>query len=338
MARRASATARGRLSRCSGGVPPWCPAGHRTHRVREEARLGPPGAVLSAGDEPHTTGRSDTRSRPVSPQVAQAVYAVDDPDRQSARGLSTRPPTCPHSRPTPYPATRDPRTVDPCASSTRSSRWSSSRRRPCRVHGRPGRSRPGRCRRPPAGSPGRWPRRTRCCVRSTRRRRRGPPAIAGWISAARRANRCSPPARAWWSSPVSSPTVRWCPSTTPAACGPPTSRSRPWWSPVSRWPGAPCSAISCPAIPAVPRRPACTGACAEARSTSTRSACSARTGCACSPGPASRRPGRGPPGQASARSISLARSRSTARVWSWQTRDSVTPRTRPISARVRFSK
>lgn len=43
-------------------------------------------------------------------------------------------------------------------------------------------------------------------------------------------------------------------------------------------------------------------------------------------------------GQASVFSRSLARNRSTARVWSWQTRDSVTPRTRPISARVRFSK
>ncbi|PRY42652.1 peptidase M23-like protein [Umezawaea tangerina] len=37
-------------------------------------------------------------------------------------------------------------------------------------------------------------------------------------------------------------------------------------------------------------------------------------------------------------SLSLVRRRSTARVWSWQTRDSVTPRTLPISARVRFSK
>jgi murein DD-endopeptidase MepM/ murein hydrolase activator NlpD len=42
--------------------------------------------------------------------------------------------------------------------------------------------------------------------------------------------------------------------------------------------------------------------------------------------------------QTSVFSSSLARSRSTARVWSWHTRDSVTPRTRPISARVRFSK
>lgn len=42
--------------------------------------------------------------------------------------------------------------------------------------------------------------------------------------------------------------------------------------------------------------------------------------------------------QTSVFSRSLARSRSTARVWSWHTRDSVTPRTRPISARVRFSK
>jgi murein DD-endopeptidase MepM/ murein hydrolase activator NlpD len=43
-------------------------------------------------------------------------------------------------------------------------------------------------------------------------------------------------------------------------------------------------------------------------------------------------------GQTSDFSSSFARSRSTARVWSWHTRDSVTPRTRPISARVRFSK
>jgi murein DD-endopeptidase MepM/ murein hydrolase activator NlpD len=43
-------------------------------------------------------------------------------------------------------------------------------------------------------------------------------------------------------------------------------------------------------------------------------------------------------GQTSVFSSSFARSRSTARVWSWHTRDSVTPRTRPISARVRFSK
>ncbi len=44
------------------------------------------------------------------------------------------------------------------------------------------------------------------------------------------------------------------------------------------------------------------------------------------------------PAQTSAVSRSLARRRRTARVCSWQTRDSVTPRTRPISARVRFSK
>lgn len=37
-------------------------------------------------------------------------------------------------------------------------------------------------------------------------------------------------------------------------------------------------------------------------------------------------------------SVSLLRSRSTARVCSWHTRDSVTPSTLPISARVRFSK
>jgi murein DD-endopeptidase MepM/ murein hydrolase activator NlpD len=43
-------------------------------------------------------------------------------------------------------------------------------------------------------------------------------------------------------------------------------------------------------------------------------------------------------GQASVFSSSFARNRSTARVWSWHTRDSVTPSTRPISARVRFSK
>lgn len=43
-------------------------------------------------------------------------------------------------------------------------------------------------------------------------------------------------------------------------------------------------------------------------------------------------------GQVSVFSSNFARSRSTARVWSWHTRDSVTPRTRPISARVRFSK
>ena len=53
----------------------------------------------------------------------------------------------------------------------------------------------------------------------------------------------------------------------------------------------------------------------------------------------------GPPGGTQARrsqpaeaSSILLRSRSTALVCSWQTRDSVTPSTRPISARVRFSK
>ncbi|TQM83393.1 peptidase M23-like protein [Saccharothrix saharensis] len=43
-------------------------------------------------------------------------------------------------------------------------------------------------------------------------------------------------------------------------------------------------------------------------------------------------------GQDSSCSFNLVRSRSTARVCSWHTRDSVTPRTLPISASVRFSK
>lgn len=48
-------------------------------------------------------------------------------------------------------------------------------------------------------------------------------------------------------------------------------------------------------------------------------------------------PGSSSPQPAEASSI-LLRSRSTALVCSWHTRDSVTPSTRPISARVRFSK
>lgn len=46
----------------------------------------------------------------------------------------------------------------------------------------------------------------------------------------------------------------------------------------------------------------------------------------------------GRPDQPAMTSWSLERSRRTARVCNWQTRDSVTPSTRPISARVRFSK
>ncbi|PPK63983.1 hypothetical protein CLV40_123103 [Actinokineospora auranticolor] len=61
--------------------------------------------------------------------------------------------------------------------------------------------------------------------------------------------------------------------------------------------------------------------------------------CACQPCAGCGPGGRAPPGrQTSTVSISFARRRKTARVCSWHTRDSVTPRTRPISARVRFSK
>ena len=108
---------------------------------------------------------------------------------------------------------------------------------------------------------------------------------------------------------------------------------------VRSWRQARCSAPSWRAIAAA-RRPACTGACgATGWSTSIRSSCSARCGCACS-----RYPIRGRTrevevfGQTRASSSSRPRSRPTRRACNWHTRDSVTPSIRPISASVRFSR
>ncbi len=100
--------------------------------------------------------------------------------------------------------------------------------------------------------------------------------------------------------------------------------------------GATCSPCWHRGTPAARHRRACTGGCgATATTTSTRwSSCDHRGSgcCRCpSPGPS------GEDGQPAASSSSRPRSRTTSREWSWQTRDSVTPSSLPISARVRFS-
>ena len=152
------------------------------------------------------------------------------------------------------------------------------------------------------------------------------------------ASRCWRPAADWCCTPDRWPTGAWCRSSTPAACARRTSRC------VRRCASASTSSAArsiglllaghpgCPAVAppvclhwGVHRGRRLPGPAAPGRGRSRPAAAVGR--CAVTG-----------VGRVSCGSTSLVRSRSTARVCSWHTRDSVTPSTWPISARVRFSK
>ncbi|SDI86600.1 hypothetical protein SAMN05192558_102424 [Actinokineospora alba] len=185
-----------------------------------------------------------------------------------------------------------------------------------------------------AASPGRFLHPTKSCGRSKPHRAPMGPVTAVSTWRPRLGRRSSPRATVWWRSPGGWSTARSSPSTTTPVCAPRTNRwCRRWW-PGRGFAVASGSGCSPPATQGAPPPRACTGACGATGFTWSPCGSSARRGCDCSPW----NPAGSPVPQTSATSRSFARRRRTARVCSWQTRDSVTPRTRPISARVRFSK
>ncbi len=189
----------------------------------------------------------------------------------------------------------------------------------------------GLSRRMMGGSPGRFLHPTKSCGRSKHQRPRMGPGTAVSTWRPRPGLRCSRRATVWWCSPGGWSTATSSPSITTPGCAPRTS---PWcrqWRPGCGFVVANRSGCSPPDTLGAPLPRACIGACGATGCTWSRCGSSARRGCGCS-----RWNPRAP--QTSATSRSFARRRRTARVCSWQTRDSVTPRTRPISARVRFSK
>lgn len=253
----------------------------------------------------------------------------------------------------------------PCRSSPRSRRSTAGpagRRPPCRrrwpAHSPPRcscwRRSPGawRCRRhrppPPPPPPGRRPSsRSWCGSRSTGRRSRGPPGTAGSTWRPPPGPPCGHrgPGRSrsrawWWTGPCS-------PSCTTTGCAARSSPSPPRcrWAPG--WPPGTPSAPSRPTPGTARPRPACTGGCGTVRPTSTRRCCSGAGRWCCSRGRRRRGPSwgrsrgprrggpwRGPLRQPRSASVRRARSRSIAAVCICEIRDSVTPSTRPISARV----
>lgn len=230
-------------------------------------------------------------------------------------------PMCPRpARPRPTrPRPAPPRPTEPRPAHPRSVRSSPACSSPACSSPR---SRSGRRRARPPPATGSRPTRPRSPDSSTRRRCAGRAGTAGSTSGPASEPRCAPPRPARWCSPAGWSTAGWSPSGTTTTRCPPSSRWRPRWpwvsgsAPATRW--GPSRRMGRPTA----RAGACTGGCGWTASTSTRSAWS----------------GVGRWCYSRSCSATTARSRTIAAVCICEIRDSVTPSTRPISARVMPSK